>query len=272
VTILKISANNLHTRSLMNLIFIFILISIVNCNDDIIDEFHGVGSVVEHEIATSSAHADNHASVGSHLRWLVIGDWGGNANANAAKPYTTSAQWTTARAMAGVARDIDAAFVVSTGDNFYQDGVQSIDDERFEYTFEDVYADARLQRMPWYMVAGNHDHLGNVSAQLAYTHRSSRWRFPSEWYTKRFELRDARRGVVSAQFSFLDGTLFNAQWLHAPFVQVSKQYKQILKQKVIVVLLVGRLMKEKTFHLNVANRHNWLGLKKHWKRRKTSIG
>jgi len=41
---------------------------------------------------------------------------------------------------------------------------------------------------PWYMIAGNHDWLGNVTAQLDYSRRSSRWKFPSLYYTQTFDL------------------------------------------------------------------------------------
>ena len=71
------------------------------------------------------------------------------------------------------------------GDNFYFTGVKDVNDERFFLTYENVFHDQSLQ-IPWYVCAGNHDHYGNVSAQVAYTQRSNRWNFPSLYYSKTF--------------------------------------------------------------------------------------
>ena len=71
------------------------------------------------------------------------------------------------------------------GDNFYFTGVKDVNDERFFLTYENVFHDQSLQ-IPWYVCAGNHDHYGNVWAQVAYTQRSNRWNFPSLYYSKTF--------------------------------------------------------------------------------------
>jgi len=64
--------------------------------------------------------------------------------------------------------------------------VDSVDDPRFDETFEKVFSADVLsadQGFKFHMVAGNHDHIGNVNAQVEYSNKSSRWVFPSLYYT-----------------------------------------------------------------------------------------
>lgn len=117
------------------------------------------------------------------LRFLVFGDWGGLPF----YPYTTRIQRHLAKTMAAVASIKNIDFVLSLGDNFYFKGVRSVNDRRFKRTFEDVYSAPSLQ-VPWLIVAGNHDHDGNVSAQIEYSKRSKRWHFPSHYYKKTYQI------------------------------------------------------------------------------------
>ena len=89
--------------------------------------------------------------------------------------------------MGVVAKEIKATQVFCLGDNFYGSGIHTPADgpdgeKRFKKTFEDVYNAPALMDIPFYAIAGNHDHGGNVSAQIAYgTTHKTRWVYPA-WY------------------------------------------------------------------------------------------
>ncbi|XP_043695574.1 purple acid phosphatase 8-like [Telopea speciosissima] len=101
------------------------------------------------------------------LSFLVIGDWGRRGAYN---------QSQVALQMGRIGEKLDVNFVVSTGDNFYDNGLTGVDDVAFEESFTKIYTAKSLQR-PWYSVLGNHDYRGNVEAQLSHVFRKidSRW-------------------------------------------------------------------------------------------------
>nr|XP_040041825.1 tartrate-resistant acid phosphatase type 5a isoform X1 [Gasterosteus aculeatus aculeatus] len=117
------------------------------------------------------------------IKFLALGDWGGVPY----PPYITAVQKATAREMSKVAQQMGADFVLALGDNFYFRGVDSVDSPRFQDTFESVYT-AKSLKIPWYVLAGNHDHAGNVKAQIEYSHKSDRWNFPSYYYELNFHI------------------------------------------------------------------------------------
>lgn len=80
------------------------------------------------------------------LTFFTIGDWGKRG------PDQTNV----ANAMGVTGDSLKPSFIVSLGDNFYQDGVDSIDDAQWKSTFENVYTAESLMR-PWYSILGNHD-------------------------------------------------------------------------------------------------------------------
>lgn len=102
------------------------------------------------------------------LDFIVMADWGGQIS----EPYTTGEELATAKGMAKHARATNASFVLAVGDNFYNKGVKSVDDQRFKTTFEDVFSSTDLD-MPFYVAVGNHDHFGNVQAQVTSPRRGS---------------------------------------------------------------------------------------------------
>ena len=56
----------------------------------------------------------------------------------------------------------------------YPAGVKSVHDGAFQSKFESVYTSPALE-VPWLMTIGNHDCLGDVSAQVEYTALSDKW-------------------------------------------------------------------------------------------------
>jgi tartrate-resistant acid phosphatase type 5 len=129
--------------------------------------------------------------------FLVVGDWGTGS----------AAQKRVAIEMGKIAESIGVRFVISTGDNFYSAGVKGIDDAQWKTSYEDIY-DAPSLMVPWYAVLGNHDHKGNVAAQVEYTKQSSRWRMFSTYYRHTEVLRDG----TLADFFFIDTESIRTQY------------------------------------------------------------
>lgn len=123
------------------------------------------------------------------VSFLALGDFGRDGAAH---------QREVARQMGVEAGRIDSQFVVTLGDNFYNDGVKSAVDPQWRSSFEDIYTAKSLQK-PWLATLGNHDYRGNPQAQLEYAAASARWRLPSRYY-----VHQVRQGGVVADLFMLD--------------------------------------------------------------------
>lgn len=126
------------------------------------------------------------------LNFLVFGDWGRQGEQD---------QVEVAAQMARAAKEIGARFVISVGDNFYDNGVTSTEDDHWHKSFENVYSAEPLQ-VPWQVILGNHDYHGNCDAQIAYGKMSKRWNMPARYFT-RTEQVDA---ATTADFFYIDTT------------------------------------------------------------------
>ena len=51
--------------------------------------------------------------------------------------------------MGKIGEELDIDFVISTGDNFYEDGLQGVYDNQFQQSFTDIYTANSLQKQ-WY--------------------------------------------------------------------------------------------------------------------------
>ncbi len=96
-------------------------------------------------------------------------------------------------------------FLVLGGDTFYPSGVESVHDQGWETHFRSAFAHLAL---PVYACLGNHDHGGNVAAQVEYSKLDSRWHMPSTYYSFRHAL--GSEGLV--EFFVLDTQSLRVGW------------------------------------------------------------
>lgn len=158
-------------------------------------------------LAPSAAWQFSAEDPSTTYNFLAHGDWGDDSEGQKA----------CAAGMGAVAAEIGATQVISLGDLFYGSGIHTPADGpdgmlRFDKTFEKVYDAPSLKKIPFYAIAGNHDHGGNVSAEIAYTENAqnlpltgtnkwtgeplprTRWTFPDYWHnvTQQFEVQGKR--------------------------------------------------------------------------------
>lgn len=113
-------------------------------------------------------------------RLVAIGDTG---KANAGQRAVADAIGAHCDAVGGC----DAMLML--GDNFYPDGVESVDDPQWQTKFEDMYGDLGV---PVWAALGNHDY-GNLTfewfrgpVQVAYSDQSEVFNMPDTFYTVTF--------------------------------------------------------------------------------------
>ena len=108
-------------------------------------------------------------------RFVVLGDAGqGN-----------EAQYDVARSIEQVCAEKGCDFALYLGDNFYNTGVESVDDIQFLEKFEQPYENLDF---PFYVVLGNHDYGSGYdwdrpNPQVAYSELSEKWVMPSRYYS-----------------------------------------------------------------------------------------
>lgn len=134
-----------------------------------------------------------------NLNFVLIGDWGRDGRDH---------QIDVADQMGKTAAAIGSKFVVSVGDNFYENGVTGLDDPYWQTSFERIYKADSLQT-PWRVILGNHDYRGNVQAQIDYSQQSPRWRLPGRYY----QVSEALPGGGTADFFYVDTSPFISAYI-----------------------------------------------------------
>ena len=154
------------------------------------------------------------------LSFLAIGDWGRNGEFH---------QKDVANRMGEAAGQLGAEFILSLGDNFYPNGVASVDDYQFTRSFEDIYSDHSLM-VDWFVILGNHDYRGNPDAQIQYSNISRRWRMPARYYSFERQLDDD--SGEKALFVFIDTSPFEKKYYTEDTYRVAVSSQDTTRQKV----------------------------------------
>ncbi len=153
-------------------------------------------------------------------KFIVIGDWGRGGS---------SAQRSVAAAMTHYAKEYSVSFILTVGDNFYPAGVSSVTDRHWQTTYENVYSDKSLH-VPWYPALGNHDHYGNIAAQIKYSQHSKRWKMAAAYYARSLVTKDAARiqlVIIDTQALVKETTGFEKQysWLNRTLKHSTADWK-----------------------------------------------
>lgn len=124
------------------------------------------------------------------LRFLVFGDSGlGDDATIGARQSAVALAMARACPSRATTRGADAAaddswracdFAVLVGDAIYADGVADVFDPLLKSRFENIYQ--RHAPLPFYVVTGNHDYHGNVTAMVEYSWFSDLWRMPARHF------------------------------------------------------------------------------------------
>ncbi|CAN8068392.1 unnamed protein product [Agarophyton chilense] len=169
--------------------------------------------VVGHDLCV--VHRKNSGTIAPEpgLRFQLVGDWGRDG---------MCCQRDVAIEMASYARVSKPRFIVSVGDNFYNDGILSAADGQIDRSWRDVYLKYDELKVPWKMSLGNHDYNGNVSAQEVLGRDDVFWQMK-----KRYNFDTYQDNGNSVFIAYLDTTVmyYSEQQLKAFREQVSAEYR-----------------------------------------------
>lgn len=120
------------------------------------------------------------------FHFFVFGDWGRRGKQH---------QQEVADQMIAQSKKLNAQFLITVGDNFYDDGVQSVTDSHWAESYTNVYKDLAT-KTDWYITLGNHDYRGKPEAQLAYHSINPKWNLPARYYSKVVTTADGQKVLL----------------------------------------------------------------------------
>lgn len=167
--------------------------------DDWMDDGPPIAIVVTPECAGFGSTVPLPQAPPGALSLFSLGDWGVRDMG-----VGSDAQLAVAKGMKCAAQRSAPRAVFSLGDQFYGNGVSSVDDPQFEFKWTSVYTDPALD-VPWYPALGDHDQCGDVEAQVQFSKVHERWQMPSAYYEKIFGFAGGDVQLVVVDWVRLEG-------------------------------------------------------------------
>lgn len=167
-------------KVVLPLLYVVFIVSVLSCK--------------RNTIPRSSPFAKFQKEYTDSVSFIVIGDWGQEGS---------KFQKVVANQMDIQAIKFNTQFIITTGDNFYPEGVKDVDDPHWQKSFNNIY-NGKGHQVPWYPVLGNHDYGANPQAQVEFSKKDKRWKMPSRYYHVNKSLGDS----LNALFVFTDTSPF----------------------------------------------------------------
>ena len=97
----------------------------------------------------------------------------------------------------GTARlgQVNAMTTILLGDNFYDNGVKSVEDPLWE-----LFRDIRNTSDTFYAIVGNHDYIHSAQSQVSYSKTDPKWVMPALYYYNRIEITDQSGTYICGVF------------------------------------------------------------------------
>lgn len=90
---------------------------------------------------------------------------------------------------------IDASQTILLGDNFYDNGVKSVDDPLWQ-----LFRDIRNTSDTFYAIVGNHDYIHSAQAQVTYSKTDPVWNMPALYYYAKINTSESSNDYICGVF------------------------------------------------------------------------
>lgn len=169
---------------------------------------------------TSSQLIDVTCSKSNRIKFIGLGDWG--------ETTETAGVLAVRDGVVAQAQTGEYSFLLAMGDNFYANGVASINDSQWQTTWYDRWGVGANITLPWIALLGNHDHYGNVSAQIEYTTSSqpdsSYWLMPSMNFSVDATIATGEKLKLVVTDTQIIGEAADYEWLEDEFQDDSAEF------------------------------------------------